>query len=452
MGSYVVHMLCKIRGCGNPLDGPGRLEVVAVTQRRRGFGRVRRERSGRYSAAYIGPDLQLHRAAETFAARIDAEGWLAAERRLIDLEQWVAPQDRKAVRPRPTPEPSRRRSGPTVGQYATAWLEDRCTRDPHDPQALRPSSVKDYRLLLANHIVPGLGDVPLAELNAAHVETWYRRMGARKIPRARAKAYSLLRTILNSAKNDPDVSLAENPAHIKGAGRVPRSTQIHPATLEELATITAAMADELRLAVQLGAWCALRYGEVFELRRKDIDTAQGVVRIRRAVVWTKGEVTNDRPKTSAGVRDVTIPPHLLPMVSDHLGRHVQGGQESLLFHDRSGRNLRPSEFQPAWHAARAAAGRDDLKFHHLRHTGAVLAAQSGATLADLMGRLGHTTPAMAMIYQHTAADRDRLIADRLSQVAMAAIGGSARAASPRARASGATRSVMSLEQPSLLDA
>lgn len=60
-----------------------------------------------------------------------------------------------------------------------------------------------------------------------------------------------------------------------------------------------------------------------------------------------------------------------------------------------------------WHAARAKAGRDDLKFHHLRHTGAVLAAQSGATLADLMGRLGHTTPAMAMIYQHTAADRDR---------------------------------------------
>lgn len=264
---------------------------------------------------------------------------------------------------------------------------------------------------------------------------WYRKLGARRIPRARAKAYSLLRTILNSAKNDPEVRLSENPAHIKGAGRVPRSTQIHPATLDELATITAAMPDELRLAVQLGAWCALRYGEVFELRRKDIDTVHGVVHIRRAVVWTKGQVTNDRPKTSAGVRDVTIPPHLMPMVTDHLVNHVKGGQEALLFHDRSGRNLRPSEFQAAWHAARDAAGREDLKFHHLRHTGAVLAAQSGATLADLMGRLGHTTPAMAMIYQHTAADRDRLIADRLSQVAMAAIGGSANAASTRARAS-----------------
>jgi integrase len=339
-----------------------------------------------------------------------------------------------------------------VGEYAVAWLEDRCDRDPHDPQALRPSSVKDYRLLLSNHILPGLGSIRLSELAPSHVEAWYRKLGARRIPRARAKAYSLLRTILNAAKNDPDVPLAENPAHIKGAGRVPRSTQIHPATLDELATITEAMPDELRLAVQLGAWCALRYGEVFELRRKDIDTVHGVVHIRRAVVWTKGQVTNDRPKTSAGVRDVTIPPHLMPMVTDHLANHVKGGPESLLFHDRSGRNLRPSEFQAAWHAARDAAGREDLKFHHLRHTGAVLAAQSGATLADLMGRLGHTTPAMAMIYQHTAADRDRLIADRLSQVAMAAIGGSARAASPRARASGATGSAIGLEQPSLLDA
>ena len=404
-------------GLRQPYGRLGSVEVVVVVQRRRGFGRVRRERSGRFSAAYVGPDLQLHRAAETFQARIDTEGWLAVERRSIDLDQWLplGQRRRRAVAPERPPKPG----GPTVGSYATGWLDDRCERDPHDSQALRPSSVKDYRSLLANHIIPGLGRIPLAELKAADIEAWYRKLGARRIPRARAKAYGLLRTILNSAKNDPDMPLTENPAHIKGAGRVPRSTQIHPATLAELTVITEAMPDELRLAVQLGAWCALRYGEVFELRRKDLDTATGVVLIRRAVVWTKGQVTNDRPKTSAGVRDVAIPPHLMPMVVSHLEIHVEKRQDALLFSNRQGRNLRPSEFQPAWHAARAAAGRDDLKFHHLRHTGAVLAAQSGATLADLMGRLGHNTPAMAMIYQHTAADRDRLIADRLPKSPLA---------------------------------
>ena len=411
-----------------------------MVQRRRGFGRLRRERSGRYSAAYIGPDLRLHRAPDTFNAKIDAEGWLAVERRQIDLDQWIPPERRHPVRV--AGEAPR-----TVGAYATSWLDDRRERDPHDPMALRPSSVKDYLLLLNKHILPSIGKIPLVELEPADVEAWYRALGARKTPRARAKAYGLLRTILNAAKDDPKVPLTENPVHIKGAGRVPRSTQIHPATLDELAVITAAMPDELRLAVQLGAWCALRYGEVFELRRKDIDAATGVVHVRRGVVWTKGLVTTDRPKTNAGVRDVAIPPHLMPMVTDHLERHVEKRGEGLLFYDRHGRNLRPADFQAAWHAARAAASRDDLKFHHLRHTGAVLAAQSGATLADLMGRLGHTTPAMAMIYQHTAADRDRLIADRLSQIALGNQGPTSSSAGRSVRRSRAT----DLGQPSLLD-
>ena len=66
--------------------------------------------------------------------------------------------------------------------------------------------------------------------------------------------------------------------------------------------------------------------------------------------------------------------------------------------------------------ARKAAGRPDLRFHDLRHTGAVLAAQTGATLAELMGRLGHSTSQAAMTYQHAAADRDAVIASRLSDM------------------------------------
>ena len=63
---------------------------------------------------------------------------------------------------------------------------------------------------------------------------------------------------------------------------------------------------------------------------------------------------------------------------------------------------------------REAADRKDLRWHGLRHTGAVLAAQTGATLAELMGRLGHSTPGAAMRYQHAAAVRDTEIARRLS--------------------------------------
>lgn len=59
----------------------------------------------------------------------------------------------------------------------------------------------------------------------------------------------------------------------------------------------------------------------------------------------------------------------------------------------------------------------DLHFHDLRHTGAVLGAATGATLAELMQRLGHTTAGAAMRYQHAASDRDAQIAEALSLIA-----------------------------------
>jgi integrase len=66
--------------------------------------------------------------------------------------------------------------------------------------------------------------------------------------------------------------------------------------------------------------------------------------------------------------------------------------------------------------ARRTAGRPDLRFHDLRHTGAVLAAQTGATLAELMARLGHSTLGAALRYQHAAAGRDAQIAVALSRI------------------------------------
>ena len=53
-----------------------------------------------------------------------------------------------------------------------------------------------------------------------------------------------------------------------------------------------------------------------------------------------------------------------------------------------------------------------------RHTGATMAAQAGATMRELMDRLGHSTPQAALIYQHAAADRQADLAARLSAMAV----------------------------------
>lgn len=63
----------------------------------------------------------------------------------------------------------------------------------------------------------------------------------------------------------------------------------------------------------------------------------------------------------------------------------------------------------------AAVGLPGFHFHDLRHTGNTLASRTGASFADLMARMGHASTRAALIYQHTAQERNQHIADGLSE-------------------------------------
>lgn len=100
-------------------------------------------------------------------------------------------------------------------------------------------------------------------------------------PRARSKALQLLQAILNTAV---DTELLDaNPAALgrRVGARPRRAKKVNPLSVEEISTIADNMPDRLRLAVLLGCWCALRFGELAELRRKDFDLHGGVLRIQR---------------------------------------------------------------------------------------------------------------------------------------------------------------------------
>jgi len=153
-----------------------------------------------------------------------------------------------------------------------------------------------------------------------------------------------------------------------------------------------------------------------ELRRGDIDLHDEVIRIRRAAVRTGGTFTVTTPKSDAGIRDVAIPPHITLMIEQHLSEFVGRERDSLIFPADNGGHLQPSTLYRHWYRARDKAGRPDLRFHDLRHSGAVLAAATGASLAELMARLGHSTSQAAMRYQHAAQGRDREIAALLSKL------------------------------------
>ncbi|MGD0381328.1 MAG: tyrosine-type recombinase/integrase [Acidimicrobiales bacterium] len=99
--------------------------------------------------------------------------------------------------------------------------------------------------------------------------------------------------------------------------------------------------------------------------------------------------------------------------SPHLDDHVAGDPDALIFTSPEGHPLRRTKFRPKWLEACTTAGVVGLHFHDLRGSGATWAAADGATVRELMGRLGHKTPMMALRYQHATQERDRVIADKL---------------------------------------
>lgn len=366
---------------------------------RRGWGSLRRLKSKRWRASYNGPDGLRYAAPRTFAAKIDAEAYLVEQHRQIERGTWKPPHpvdDDEAGKPKIL----------TFESYADTWLK---TRRNRKGEPLRPRTSEHYRDLLDRFILPTFGALPLDSVAPTQVRRWFGTMD--KTPTYRARAYGLLKAILATAHEDGHIEA--NPCVVRGGGQVDRKVKIEPASLEDLAVLVENMPDRLRLMVLLASWCGLRFGELVELRRKDV-LREGVLKVRRGAVRAGGQVIVGNPKTSAGSRDVHIPPHLLPTVEDHLRRHVERGRDALLFPASGGGTLAPASLYRHYYKARKAAGRPDLRFHDLRHTGAVLAAQSGATLAELMLRLGHSTPGAAMRYQHVAAGRDAEIAARLS--------------------------------------
>lgn len=362
------------------------------------FGSVDKLATG-YRARYFGPDGRRHKAPVLFLTKTDARAWLAQRHSEIVAQQWTPPN---AVEVPKT----------TFTEYADQWLLTRQVAG----RPLKDRTREHYQALLDDHITATFGALPLASITADDVRQWYARTLTDK-PTMRSHAYGLLRTILATAVSDGKISV--NPCSIRGAGTAKRVHKVRPATVGEIGTIADAMPAQWSLMVLLAAWLAMRFGELTELRRKDIDLADEVVRVRRAVVRTDDGFKVTTPKSDAGIRDIAIPPHLIPAIEAHLSQHVGAKADALLFPAVGGGHLAPATLYRRFYTAREKANRKDLRWHDLRHSGAVLAAATGATLAELMARLGHSTPQAAMRYQHAAQGRDRQIAKLLSAIAQA---------------------------------
>jgi integrase len=335
---------------------------------------------------------------DTFDTARQAAAWIQRTRSELVAGTYIDPM---------TQLPPGIEAKPTFRAYAAAWVE---ARD------IKPRTRSEYRAMLSSF--PALDPLPLDRITRDTLRQWFEGLtvGATR----RRHLYELLRAILNSAVDDEHIDI--NPARIKGATKTPRRTLPDLPTAAQVQALAEKMpAGKYRTMTLLTAWTGLRFGEATELRRKDLLLDEkGIplaVRIRRAVTRADGEYVVGTPKSAAGVRDVVIPPHIRPAVADYLDS-LPANPERLLFPgSRTGLHMTPQSLYKPFYRAREAVGLPSLRWHDLRHFSATEAARTGATLAELQARLGHSTVQAALLYQHATAGRDAAIAEAMSRAA-----------------------------------
>jgi len=351
---------------------------------------IRRKSSGRYEARYR--DSRNRSRGKTFATRKEAKRFLDKVGTEIADGTYRDPALGKI----------------SFEEYATWWLANR-------PE-LRPRTVELYQSLLRRHLLPTLGHVRFDRLTGPVVREWHAALtlADRPGPVTVAKAYRLLRTILNDAVTDG--MLARNPCTIRGAG-VERSPERPVITLHQVDALADAIEPRYRMAVLLGTFCGLRLGELLALRRHRVDLVHGTVTVgeQRQELSGGGTVIGP-PKTAAGFRTIAVPPHILGDLHRHLVAWTGSEPESLVFTGPMSEGLRRATFYGAWQKARSAVGLPTFHFHDLRHTGNTLAAATGASTKELMARMGHASPRAALIYQHATVERDVAIAEAISRM------------------------------------
>ncbi|MGX9921914.1 tyrosine-type recombinase/integrase [Streptomyces sp. NPDC002248] len=323
----------------------------------------------------------------------------------------------------------------TVAMWLTHWIESIA------PLAVNENTMVGYGVAVRKHLIPALGAHRLDKLGPEHIERFYGKMRAdgRKAGTIH-QIHRTFRTALNEAVRRGH--LARNPVQLAKAPRL-NEEEIEPYNVTEVRRLLAA-ADKRRNSARWAVALALglRQGEALGLKWDDIDTARGVLYVRRSrrrpryahgcgdTCGRKAGYCPERRRTNpetadtksrAGRRAVGLPAQLGDLLSEHrekqlTERAVAGmdwTEEGWVFATPTGRGTPPRTDYDEWKELLRTAGVRDGRLHDARHTAATVLLILGVSERAVMGLMGWSTTAMAARYQHMV---DTVRADVARQV------------------------------------
>lgn len=315
------------------------------------------------------------------------------------------------------------------------WL-DRWLNEIHSKRKIRPTTIGDYRGIIANHIVPAIGKKRIEKLTPQHVREMHTAIGSR---RTAVVAHVVLQKSLEDAKREGMITrnvaeLVDKPEYAKI-----KRTSLSFDIAKRIIRTAFASRDKLEATRWAAAFLTgCRQGELLGLEWDRVDLERGFMQVSwqlqqlsrahgcgdtcglkrpgwcpqarwdlppsfeyrecyRSLVWTL-------PKTAAGERLVPIIPELLAELrelDDRQGVNPHG----LVWHYPDGRPIGPREDYKRWKALLIEAQiikpkGETLPLHVARHTTATMLRAAGVDEQTRMEILGHATVDSQRVYAH----------------------------------------------------
>ena len=298
----------------------------------------------------------------------------------------------------------------TISEIIQLWKTDK-------KQYIKSSSFSAYALLIENHLIPAFGD--RSELSEADVQAFVHQKLAVGL----------------GQKSVKDILIVLNMV-LKFAGKhkwldyVPFDI-LYPTDRERSEVAVLNKADQKKvmsyvesnftfrnLGIFMCLSAGMRIGEVCALKWEDLDTEQGVIRVRRTIqrIYVVGdgerrtELVIDTPKTKNSIRDIPMGKNLLRMLKP-IKKIVN---TSYFVLTNEARPTEPRTYRSYYMKMMEDLKMPKLKFHGLRHSFATRCIESRCDYKTVSVLLGHSNITTTLnLYVHPNHEQKKKCIDQM---------------------------------------